>query len=109
MSINIKTHIIYYVDYALNVGGQYMYVMVTLSSVTTAKKLERALKDIGIPCSTMHTPKIISQHGCSHSVRIKKANLELVLKLSNEMGINVRGIFAVKDTAKGKTEYEKIG
>jgi len=85
-----------------------MYVMITLSSVTTAKRIERALKESGIICNTMHTPKIISRHGCSHSVRINKKDMEETLNLCSRLGINVRGIFAVKNSGIGKVEYEKI-
>ena len=85
-----------------------MYVIITLSSVTTAKRVERALAETGISCRTMHTPKIISQHGCSHSVRVMRNDKDKVLKLCREMGVNVRGVFAEKSSGKGKTEYEKI-
>ena len=85
-----------------------MYVMVTLSSVTSAKRIERALNETGVMCRTMHTPKIISQYGCSHSVRIKRSDLDITLKICKEIGVNVRGVFAEKFSGKGKTEYEKI-
>ena len=85
-----------------------MYVILTLSSVTSAKRVERALMDIGILCRTMHTPKIISQYGCSHSVRINDKDADKVLKLCREMGVKVRGVFVEKNSGKGKTEYEKI-
>lgn len=85
-----------------------MYVMITLSSVTSAKRIERALLEFGVECRTMHTPKIISQYGCSHSVRIKQKDMSIALKLCKETGINVRGVFAEKSSGKGKTEYEKI-
>ncbi len=85
-----------------------MYAIVTLSSVTSAKRVERALIDIGISCRTMHTPKIISQYGCSHSVRVSEKDTDKVLKLCREIGVKVRGVFVEKNLGKGKTEYEKI-
>ena len=107
VSIVLKTHIIYYTN-SLIKGGQYMCVMITLSSVTSAKRVERALFDMGVECRTMHTPKIISQYGCSHSVKVKKCDLETALKLCEKMGVNVRGVFVEKNSGKGKSEYEKI-
>ena len=85
-----------------------MYVMLTLSSITSAKRVERALNEIGLKCSTMHTPKVISQYGCSYSVRVKRIDLDIAMKICREMGVNVRGVFAEKIFGKGKTEYEKI-
>ena len=85
-----------------------MYVIVTLSSVTSAKRLERALNETGIVCNTLHTPKMISQYGCSHSVRINKNDVDKVLKLCREIGINMRGVYAEISSGKGMTEYEKI-
>lgn len=85
-----------------------MYVMITLSSVTSAKRVERVLNESGIVCSTVHTPKIISQNGCSHSVRLKRGELDEALKLCKKMGVNVKGVYAEKNAGKGKPEYEKI-
>jgi hypothetical protein len=85
-----------------------MYVIITFSSVTTAKRVERALTDANISCHTMHTPKIISQYGCSHSVRVSKENTEKAVKLCKEMGAKINGIYLEKTVGKGKTEYEKI-
>ena len=85
-----------------------MYVIITLSSVTSAKRVERALNGVGIACRTMHTPKIISQYGCSYSVRVSSKDLDKVLKLCSEIGVNVRGVFSEINSGKGKTEYEKI-
>ena len=85
-----------------------MYVMITLSSVTSAKRIERALSELGVVCRTMHTPKIISQNGCSHSVRVKRTDLEIAKNLCKDMGVNVRGIYIEKSVGKGNTEYEEI-
>ena len=85
-----------------------MFVVITLSSVTSAKRVERALNEQGVLCHTMHTPKIISQYGCSHSVRVNKKDLEEALKLCRKIGVNVRGVYAEKSSGKGKPEYEKI-
>ena len=37
-----------------------------------------------------------------------KKDLEESLKLCRKIGVNVRGVYAEKDSGKGKTEYEKI-
>lgn len=85
------------------------YSIIALSSVTAAKRVERVALENGILCQTLHTPKIISKYGCSHSVRVKKNMTEKILLICNKLGIQVRGIYLEKSAGKGKTEYEQIG
>ncbi len=85
------------------------YSIIALTSVTAAKRVERAALDNGIICMTLHTPKIISKYGCSHSVRVKQALTDEVLTICKQLGIQIRGVYLEKSVGKGKTEYEKIG
>lgn len=85
------------------------YSIIALSSVTAAKRVERAALENGIICQTLHTPKIISKYGCSHSVRIKNNMTEKILAICSKLGIQVRGVYLEKKTGKGNTEYEQIG
>ncbi len=85
------------------------YSIISLSSVTAAKRVERAALENGILCQTLHTPKVISKYGCSHSVRVKKVETEKVLLICRQLGIQVRGVYEEKIVGKGKTEYVQIG
>jgi len=84
------------------------YSIIALSSVTAAKRVERAALDNGIICMTLHTPKIISKYGCSHSVRVKQVYTDEIISLCKQLGIQIRGVYVERTGGKGKTEYEKI-
>ncbi len=84
------------------------YSIIALSSVTAAKRVERLALENGIFCQTLHTPKIISKNGCSHSVRVKRHLTGDILGICSKLGIQVKGVYAERTVAKGRVEYEKI-
>jgi hypothetical protein len=69
------------------------YYLVVLSSVTTAKRVEKAASDMMISCFVVHTPKGLSKYGCSHSVKVKEQDVKRVLEICRKMALEIRGVF----------------
>ena len=69
------------------------YCLIPLSSVTSAKRLERECLYNGVLCSVTGTPKGISKYGCSHSLRFKEADANKVVNIAETLGININGVY----------------
>ncbi len=82
------------------------YYLIALSSITTAKRVEKAASDIMISCFVVHTPKGISKYGCSHSVKVKEKDVRSVLDICGRMALEIRGVFEeIKDG--GEVRYRE--
>ena len=69
------------------------YYLIALSSVTTAKRVEKAASDYMIGCFVVHTPRAISKYGCSHSVKVKEKDVQSVVEICRKMCLEIRGVF----------------
>ena len=69
------------------------YCLIPLSSVTSAKRLERECLLNGVLCNVTGTPKGISKNGCSHSLRFKEEDLQKVVSLAKTLNVNINGVF----------------
>lgn len=85
-----------------------MKSLIVLTSVTSAKRVERVSMEHGIRCTTVHTPKSLTRYGCSHSVKCPSEDLSTVYLISKKMGMKIYGIYNEK-TVNGRTVYEKVG
>ncbi|MBQ2968145.1 MAG: DUF3343 domain-containing protein [Clostridia bacterium] len=81
------------------------YVLVILSSVTYAKRVEQLLERSGITCAIGHTPKRIAKKGCSYMVKVKRADLPALLKITDELMLKIHGIYR----KKGDADYDLLG
>ena len=63
------------------------------SSVTAAKRVEKTIAKYGVLSQVIHTPKVIGKGGCSHSVRFKDRDYELVEKIIAKSEINPIGAY----------------
>ncbi len=84
-----------------------IYSLIVLTSVTAAKRVEKAAGNYSIRCSTMRTPKTLSEHGCSYSVKVNSENLRQVYSLAEKMGLKIYGVFREAKT-EGKINYVKV-
>lgn len=58
-------------------------------------------------CTSLHSPKTLSKHGCSYSVKVKNENLKQIYALVEKMGLKVYGVFKeVKDD--NRINYVKV-
>ncbi len=69
------------------------YSIIVLSSVTAAKRAEKMAERYGISCTTSHTPKVISQYGCSHCIKVKPQYTQNVVDICRELQLDVKGVF----------------
>ena len=51
------------------------------SSVTAAKRVEKTIAKFGVLSQIIHTPKSLGKGGCSHSVRFKQKDFEIVKRI----------------------------
>ncbi|MBO5453390.1 MAG: DUF3343 domain-containing protein [Clostridia bacterium] len=84
-----------------------IYSLIVLTSVTAAKRVEKAANDYFLHCSTMRTPKTLSNHGCSYSVKVKSENLRQTFSIAEKMGLKIYGVFNELKEA-GKINYVKV-
>lgn len=85
-----------------------MKSLLVLTSVTAAKRVERMGMEHGIRCVTVHTPKSLTQYGCSHSVKVTSDYLKEIYLIARNMGLKIYGIYNEK-VLGGKLVYEKVG
>ena len=83
------------------------YSLIVLSSVTSAKRVERLATEYSIRANTLHTPKSLTRHGCSLSVKVKTEDLKQVYQLAEKLGMEIYGVYDEKNE-NGKIKYEKV-
>lgn len=83
------------------------YALMVFSSSTTASRLKRlafrsGLKEVGI----VQTPKIISENGCTHSVRTRVSSLPELKRLADEYGLKYLKIYREFIGTDGRKSYD---
>lgn len=81
-------------------------VIFVFNSVTGAKKAERAAMMHGISGSVIHTPKSLSENGCSHSLRVNERYANVLIKYFKEFEIGYKSIYDEK-IVKGEYSYRR--
>ena len=69
------------------------YYLCIYSSVTLATRVRKQLSKDGEYVGMLHTPKAISKGGCSYALRFKKNKLAAAKKVSEQLGIKIKGIY----------------
>ena len=69
------------------------YYLAIYSSVTLATRVQIPLGYVGENVGMLHTPISISKGGCSYALRFKKNKLPIVKKVSEQLGIKIKGIY----------------
>ncbi len=78
-------------------------LLITVGSVTTANRLQRALSG-ELRTRIIHTPIKISGGGCSYSIVTDVENLERVKRIVGANGFKVKGYF-VEKMSEGEKGY----
>lgn len=69
------------------------YFIIPLTSVTTAKRLEKEALSKGIMSRVVNTPKGLSDRGCSHSIRFRETDAKKIIELGKSMNLTMGGVF----------------
>ena len=69
------------------------YCIIPLTTVTSAKRLEKEALSKGVVCSVVNTPKGLSKRGCSHSVRMRESDVTKVLDMGKFLNLTMGGVF----------------
>ena len=69
------------------------YYLVAYNSVTFANRINNHFKYRADFLGVVHTPKSLSQSGCSYSVKVRESLLHDVLEVSEGLGIKVKAVF----------------
>ena len=83
------------------------YFIIVLNSVTSAKRIEKIALKEGILCNIIHTPKVISRFGCSHSVRVEERYAKRIVEIANNMDIAYQNIYS-ELCERGECRYKEI-
>lgn len=68
-------------------------VIIVLSSVTHARRVQKECEKRGIFASIGHTPKKIADRGCSFMVKVKEKDYSSVLNIINTLMLKNYGSF----------------
>lgn len=68
-------------------------VLIVLSSVTYARRVQKEGEKQGIYISIGHTPKKISVKGCSYMVKFRKKDFNSVKKIIDNLMLKTYGIY----------------
>lgn len=69
------------------------YCIIPLTTVTSAKRLEKEALSKGVVCSVVNTPKGLSDRGCSHSVRIREVDVPKISEIGKTLNLTMGGVF----------------
>ncbi|MBR0277120.1 MAG: DUF3343 domain-containing protein [Clostridia bacterium] len=82
-----------------------MYYYIVYSSVTVATSIRNKFRYDEQRISVVHTPAVISNAGCSYSIKLKSESKAMeIIKTSMEYGAKIRGFYRQND----KGIFEKI-
>ena len=77
------------------------------SSVTAAKRVEKTIAKHGVISQIIHTPKSLGKSGCSHSVRFKDADFDVVRKVVSNSEITPLGAY-YETFSNGRHIYSEV-
>ena len=80
--------------------------LITFRSITFAQKGERRLRQEGISCDLLRTPRALSERGCGYCLRIRGKDAVAAVALLREQEILFGKVYAV--TGSGKPEERQL-
>lgn len=80
--------------------------LITFRSITFAQKGERRLRQDGISCDLLRTPRLLSERGCGYCLRIRGKDAVAAVALLREQEILFGKVYAV--TGSGKPEERQL-
>lgn len=80
--------------------------LITFRSITFAQKGERRLRQDGISCDLLRTPRALSERGCGYCLRIRGKDAVAAVALLREQEILFGKVYAV--TGSGKPEERQL-
>ena len=81
-------------------------MLATTASITSANRIKRRCAELGVFCTVIQTPQILSKDGCGYSLRFEDSAKAIIQKASNELGIRIRAFYTEEPT-DGKKNYVK--
>lgn len=70
-----------------------VYYLIICRSLTFAQKTAAALERVGITAHIMRAPKIVSESGCSHAVKVSERRLADALQVLNRVGLSPERVY----------------
>ncbi len=69
---------------------------ITFRSVTFAQRGEQVLKEAGVRCGILRTPKWMEAQGCGYSLRVWAGDIHGILELLREKKVHLRKTYLQK-------------
>ena len=83
------------------------FYLAVYSSITLANRVKSYVSKDGEYLAVIHTPRSISNGGCSYSLRFKKHKLSTIKQASELLGVKIKGVY--KETSeKGVKKYSSV-
>ena len=73
------------------------FYYVTFRSVTHGQRGEKLLKQQGIRCTLLRTPKWMEEQGCGYSLRLRAKDLQMALEMLRREEVPFRKIYWQKE------------
>ncbi len=70
-----------------------VYYLIICRSLTYAQKTAAVLERAGITAHIMRAPKILSESGCSHAVKVAERNLTDALQTLKRVGLSPERVY----------------
>ena len=83
-------------------------ILITFIKQSSAYKLKKLANMSGIFAKVVQTPKELSQGGCSYAVLAKRGDVQKLVNLCNNYGIEKRKVLAVYTDMNGKKVYSEL-
>lgn len=81
------------------------YVLIILSSVTHARRVQKECEKRGIFAAIGHTPKKIANRGCSFMVKVKRKDYDSVIGITESLMLKIYGSYLMT----GVDSYDLFG
>ena len=83
-------------------------ILITFIKQSSAYKLKKAARAYNISAKIIQTPKELSRGGCSYAVSARRADVEKLLWLCREYGIDYKRVVAIYLDINGKKVYNEV-
>ncbi len=70
-----------------------VYYLIICRSLTYAQKTAAVLERAGITAHIMRAPKLVSESGCSHAVKVSERNLMDALQILKRVGLSPERVY----------------
>ncbi len=72
-----------------------VYYLIICRSLTYAQKTAAVLERAGITAHIMRAPKLVSESGCSHAVKVSERNLMDALQILKRVGLSPERVYVM--------------